>query len=166
MIITEMVRIRPVERDDVEWLYKNSARELNGDYQGFHFESKQNIIKEYEDGKMFDEKFNLMMVEDLQRNVIGDLYVNFIRDGLIRLGLRILPDARSNGVGTHVVREITKYLFENYPVVRIEADTDVDNIGARKSLESAGMELEGIARKFRFHHGKYHDSCQYSMVRE
>lgn len=166
MIITEMVRIRPVEREDAEWLYGNSSQALNGHYQGFHFESKQSIFKEFDDGKMFDEKFNLLMVEDLQKSVIGALYVNFVRDGLIRLGLEILPDVRSHGIGSHVVRVIIEHLFENYPVARIEADTDVDNIGARKSLESAGMELEGIARKFRFHHGKYHDSCQYSMVRE
>jgi diamine N-acetyltransferase len=61
---------------------------------------------------------------------------------------------------------ILKHLFNNYPLARIEADTDVNNKAAQKVLKSAGFLQEGRLRNYRYHHGKFNDSYLYSITRE
>ena len=41
----------------------------------------------------------------------------------------------------------------------------MDNIAAQKMLERCGFRAEGVLRKYRFHHGSYHDSYLYSYTR-
>ena len=84
----------------------------------------------------------------------------------VRLGLVLDPKARGNHLGSRALMLCRDYLLDNFPVIRLEADTDIDNIAAQKVLERCGFCAEGVLRKYRFHHGSYHDSYLYSYIRE
>ena len=84
----------------------------------------------------------------------------------VGVGLVLDPGARGQHLGSRVLELTRDYLLDNYPVVRIEADTDVENVAAQKALERCGFSAEGVLRKYRFHHGRYHDSYLYSYLRD
>lgn len=81
-------------------------------------------------------------------------------------GIELRPDARGQGFGTEAQRLLADWLFENTPVNRVEASTDVENLAEQRSLEKAGYIREGIQRGSQFRAGEYHDLVTYSRLRD
>lgn len=67
-------------------------------------------------------------------------------------------------MGSAVLQLVRDYLLENEPIVRMEAETDVENVAAQKMLERCGFHAEGVLGRYRFHHGRYHDCYLYSYL--
>jgi len=164
MIIIDDIIIRAVRSDDIDTIYKWNSQAERGDFQEFTFSSMDNLTKQLQNGELFTETFQLLVVESPLGSPAGLVYLNFVRNGMARIGLVINSKARSLGIGKIVTKEICRYIFDNYPIARIEADTDIGNIAAQKVLELSGFEKEGILRKYRFHHGQYRDSVLFSMI--
>lgn len=80
-------------------------------------------------------------------------------------GIIVWPQARGKGVGTQAQRLLAEYLFAHSPVMRVESDTDVDNIAEQRALEKAGFIREGVMRSNSFRAGAWHDNVLYSVVR-
>ncbi len=81
------------------------------------------------------------------------------------IGLHIIPEQRGKGYGTEAQRLLAAYLFNTYPIVRVEASTDVENIAEQRSLEKAGFTREGVMRKAQWRRGEWHDLVLYSKLR-
>ncbi|MDQ5852724.1 MAG: GNAT family N-acetyltransferase, partial [Chloroflexota bacterium] len=60
---------------------------------------------------------------------------------------------------------LAAYLFATYPVMRVEAATDVANTAEQRALEKAGFTREGIVRKAQWRAGEWHDLVLYSKLR-
>ena len=167
MIEKNNIIIRTIKEEDLEKLIQWETPEIRGRYQEFNFRSKVEMEKKYnEDGYISDE-FQVLMIELKDFGPTGLLFINFKREGIVNLGMGITEiENRGTGLGQKVLKMILNHLFNNYPLMRVEADTDVKNIGAQKVLESAGFHTEGRLRNYRYHHGKWHDSFMYSITRE
>ncbi len=159
------LRIRTIVDNDLEIVYNWNNPISRGDFQEFNFGSFKELESEYQKNGFISENFKLLIFEQEQKP-IGLIYISTLRQGIFRLGL-VICDAtyRKKGVGTKICKMAVKHLFENYPCVRIESDTDIDNIPAQKVLKKSGFEKEGVLRKYRFHHGKWRDSVIYSIIR-
>ncbi len=81
------------------------------------------------------------------------------------IGIALAPEQRGKGYGVEAQRLLAAYLFATYPVMRIEASTDINNLAEQRSLEKAGFTREGIARKAQWRAGQYHDLVTYSKLR-
>jgi RimJ/RimL family protein N-acetyltransferase len=57
------------------------------------------------------------------------------------------------------------YLFDTYTVMRIEAETDVENTAAQRALEKTGFTREGVLRSAQWRGGAWHDLVLYSKLR-
>ncbi len=159
------LKIRTIRHNDLEIIYQWNSPIVRGDFQEFNFESFRELESDYQKNGFVSERFKLLIFEQEQKP-IGLIYLSTLRPSIFRIGLVICEAThRKKGVGTKVCKMIVKYLFDNYPCVRIESDTDIDNIAAQKVLEKVGFEKEGVLRKYRFHHGKWRDSAIYSIVR-
>lgn len=165
MIKAEHFIIRPLEENDIEVLYQIHSQDLRGEYQECQFESKVQLQKQFEKDGICSEQYQSLFIEDLNGELIGTISLNFIRSGLVRIGVVLAQEKRNANLGKEITKTITEYLFNNYPLVRIEAETDIENIAAQKVLEYAGFQKEGVLKSFRYHHGKYHDSVMYSNIR-
>lgn len=159
------VWIRPLKEEDIAILADWQTAEFRGLFQECQIESPINLRRQLEEDGFCAPSFQMLMVEN-EGTAMGLVYLNFVREGLVRIGLVMDKAARGKRFGSTVLMMCREYLLENYPVVRIEADTDVENIAAQKMLEHCRFCAEGILRKYRFHHGKYHDSYLYSYVRD
>lgn len=167
MIEKNNIIIRTIQKEDLEKLIQWETPEIRGRYQEFNFRSKIEMEKKYnEDGYISDE-FQVLIIELKDFGLTGLLFINFKREVIVNLGMVITElENRGIGLGQKVLKMILKHLFNNYPLVRVEADTDVENIGAQKVLESTGFYTEGRLRNYRYHHGKWNDSFMYSITRE
>jgi len=55
-------------------------------------------------------------------------------------------------------------LLATFPVGRVEASTDRENIPEQRALERAGFAREGVARSAAWRSGRWHDMVVYSRV--
>jgi RimJ/RimL family protein N-acetyltransferase len=57
------------------------------------------------------------------------------------------------------------YLFAHTLVVRLEADTETENIAEQRALEKSGFTREGVLRSTVFRDGQWRDVVRYSVLR-
>lgn len=160
----ENLTIRPVEERDLAFLQLAQTQGMRGLFQEAQMESMARLRSQWEKDGMLGEQFQMLMVE-LEGQPVGFVTTFFVREGMVRVGIQLDENCRGQRVGSRAFALLRDYLLENFPLVRLEADTDVDNIAAQKMLERCGFRAEGVLRKYRFHHGSYHDSYLYSYIR-
>ena len=160
----ENLTIRPVEERDLAFLQLAQTQGMRGSFQEAQMESMARLRSQWEKDGMLGEQFQMLMVE-LEGQPVGFVTAFFVREGMVRVGIQLYENCRGQRVGSRAFALLRDYLLENFPLVRLEADTDVDNIAAQKMLERCGFRAEGVLRKYRFHHGSYHDSYLYSYIR-
>ena len=160
----ENLTIRPVEERDLAFLQLAQTQGMRGSFQEAQMESMARLRSQWEKDEMLGEQFQMLMVE-LEGQPVGFVTAFFVREGMVRVGIQLDENCRGQRVGSRAFALLRDYLLENFPLVRLEADTDVDNIAAQKMLERCGFRAEGVLRKYRFHHGSYHDSYLYSYIR-
>ncbi len=165
MIDYNELKLRAVLERDLKEIYTLNGEEYRGDYQEFEYDSFKNLELEYNKNGFISKEFQ-MLVAEYKEEIIGVVYINFIREGLVRIGAVLDKYHLNKGFGTVILEKLSNYLFANYPINRIEADTDINNIKAQKVLEKIGFVKEGLLRGYRFHHEKYNDSYIYSLIRE
>lgn len=156
--------IRTIEEEDLEKIHIWNSTEFRGDYQECELSSLHKMKKRFAENSFFTDEFQMLMVTNKNERV-GMVYLNFIRTGFVKIGIVLDSSNRYKGIGTDVTRMICDYLFDNYQVKRIEADTDAENVAAQRVLEKAGFKQEGRLEAYRFHHGKYNDSLIYGLVK-
>ena len=83
----------------------------------------------------------------------------------LNIGISLRPHGRGAGHGTRAQRMLADYLFASFPVHRLEASTDVDNVPEQRALAGAGFLREGVLRGAQWRHGAWHDLVAYSRLR-
>lgn len=79
------------------------------------------------------------------------------------MGISLTPSSRGLGWGTIAQRLLADHLLES--AHRVEACTDVANVGEQRSLEKAGFVREGVLRKAQSRSDGQHDLVMYARVR-
>ena len=81
------------------------------------------------------------------------------------IGIGLVPECRGHGVGTVSQRLLAHWLLDSTPLHRVEASTDVVNLGEQKALERAGFTREGVLRSAQGRADGVHDLVGYSLLR-
>lgn len=81
------------------------------------------------------------------------------------IGIGLAPECRGHGVGTLAQGLLARWLLDTTPLERIEASTDVVNVGEQKALERAGFVREGVLRSAQARADGVHDLVGYSLLR-
>jgi RimJ/RimL family protein N-acetyltransferase len=142
-----------MEKEDLplfaEW---NNDPAFGGEYEPLEQSSRIEVEKWYDSllsgGKSF-------IIEKKDGSKIGQT-----------IGYRVLPNERNKGHCTEAVKIMTDYLFFSKEIVRIEAETNPENIASNRVLEKAGFTKEGLIRKSVFIRGEWRDGIVYSILRE
>jgi RimJ/RimL family protein N-acetyltransferase len=79
------------------------------------------------------------------RRVIGVVGWRAISNGpqpqagqAMNMGCTLLPQYRGHGYGTTAQRLLVEYLFDTFPIHRVEAITDVENLASSVRLRRSG----------------------------
>lgn len=81
------------------------------------------------------------------------------------IGIWVRAEHRGRGLGSAAQRRVAELFFTHTTVNRVEAHTDVDNVGEQRALERAGFTREGVTRGAQWRDGAYRDGVLYAVLR-
>jgi RimJ/RimL family protein N-acetyltransferase len=165
----ERVLLRPVTADDVAVLEQlTQDPEITGEFEWSGWYDLRSLQRGWDDNGLIGPDGGILMVirDD---EPLGA--VNWRRHETTpgahcwEVGIELVPEARGHGYGTEAHRLLVRYLFAHTTVHRIEAVTEVGNVGERRALEKTGFTREGVMRGSGWRDGAWRDSLLYSILR-
>ena len=81
------------------------------------------------------------------------------------IGIWVRPEYRGQGIGAAAQAQLARLLFAHTTTNRVEAATEVDNVGEQRALERAGFTREGCVRGSLWRDGAHRDCYLYSVLR-
>jgi len=166
-----MTSLRPPQPADIEVLQQQSFPAEAGDQNWHGFRSPGELASRINSGELIGEHGGLLAVVDDVGQVVGDVSWNRMLNGpppngyCWNVGVWIAPEHRGKGHGAEAQRQLAAYLFANTYFERVEASTEIDNVGEQRALEKAGFTREGVLRKACFRDGEWRDMVMFSKVR-
>lgn len=164
------VTLRPVAEDDLPVMERFLTEpETSIPFQWFGWRDPDRWRRKWAEDRMLGDDAGYLMV------VRGEERLGFVGWRKVRptpgtyywnMGIGLLPEARGKGWGTQAQRQLVRYLFAHTTVVRIEADTEAENIAEQRALEKAGFTREGVLRSVGFRDGRWRDGVRYSILRD
>jgi aminoglycoside 6'-N-acetyltransferase len=172
MIRGEKVILRPVKQEDLP-LLQQWRRDpiLEGEFNNFGMSAEGEVMRRFEQDGLFGSGYKSLMVTDLDDHPLGSVGFHHMHYGpgemsiAYNIGISLLPEQRGHGYGVEAQRLLAGYLFATYPIMRVEATTDIENIPEQRALEKAGFTRDGVIRKAQWRAGAWHDMVLYSKLR-
>ena len=132
------------------------SREVREPFQWFGWSDPGRTARTFaENGLLGPDNSTLMVAAgDETLGFVSWRRIEVVGSYFWNMGILLLPAARGRGVGTRAQQLLVRYLFAHTPVVRIEADTDRENIPEQRALEKAGFTREGMMRSVVFRDGR------------
>jgi RimJ/RimL family protein N-acetyltransferase len=170
MIRGKNVRLRPIERKDLE-----SLRRWLDDSEVMRFwAAPQPLVSEQSFEGDLNGRFaqfdsaGYFIIEDPAGSAIGR--IDFERLSIHERSAEVMiligeKDARGKGYGTDAMTALLGYLFHQRDLHRVWLTVLVDNTAALKSYERAGFVNEGTLREDLYFDGKTHDQFIMSILR-
>lgn len=166
-----MTRLRPARPEDAELLALQNDPETAGAESWWGYRAGGLTAARIDAPDSIGETQGRLVVVDDDGTAVGDVSWVRMTNGpppqgyCYNIGIWIAPDHRGRGHGVEAQRQLAAYLFENYYLERVEASTDVDNVGEQRALEKAGFTREGVLRHAWFRGGAWRDVVMYSKLR-
>ena len=172
MLSGEKIYLRPVRQDDLPILAAraNDIAFLT-EFNFFGLHQHNSLEKHFqEDGLLSQERGTLVVVTCDSDQVVGDVSYRQVRYAgytsiAYDFGIVLAPEHRGKGYGVEAQRLLAEYLFSVYPIMRVEASTDITNTAEMRALDKAGFTREGVLRKAQWRNGDWHDLVVYSKLR-
>ena len=174
MIKGESINLRPIQADDWPMIeaWGKDRDALWGPYQRFQLDHVPQLREAFQEMGLLSREGGILLIETVRdQGVIG-----FVRYTLIaypdadmpvlEIGFGVpVTAAQGKGTAKEAVRLLVEYLFDGYPVERIMAFTEADNVPAQRVLAGAGFQEEGRLRRATFRDGAWRDILIYAMLR-
>jgi RimJ/RimL family protein N-acetyltransferase len=162
------IALRPIDQDDIPILNKAySSPDWTGELQWHGFFSNADSIAT---AGPIDEVGGRLMIAVGQETAGTVMWYRRqwgpARSGSCwEIGLYIFPGHRLQGIGRAATAELVRTLFNTTPVHRIQAATDVLNVGGQSILKYLGFTQEGLVRSAQWRNGEWHDQILFSLLR-
>lgn len=163
--------LRPMEKDDVDALYKVGKYSKIWNYMPMNVQSLEDM-KQIVDKALVAKETGLVypfVVIDWQTgNIIGStrfLGISFPYRHL-EIGMTWLTHKYwKTKINTECKYLLLTYCFEALNLIRVQLKTDSRNVQSQKAIEKIGAKKEGIMRNQMYMpHGYYRDSVLYSII--
>lgn len=173
MLHSETIYLRPVRQDDLPTLMTHTNDIAYLTEFNFFGLSQYNVMEKafQENGLLSREHGTLVVAIRGDDLMVGDVSYHQVRyspGGMsiaYNIGIVLSPEHRGKGYGVEAQRQLANYLFSVYPIMRVEATTDITNSAEMRALEKAGFTREGVLRKAQWRNGDWHDMVIYSKLR-
>jgi ribosomal-protein-alanine N-acetyltransferase len=162
MLKGNKVDLAIVEKGDLpvlkEWF---NDVDFVGEFEPFPQESLSAMEKQY-DAKTESNSFFILKKDGKKIGCV----VHFKVGENYAIGYMLVREERGKGYGSEAAQIMVDYLFLNKNIVRIQAETHVNNRVSQRVLEKAGFMKEGIIRKSFFSRGVWRDTAMFSILRD
>ena len=166
------IALRPVLRSDLPLIEAwGNDPEAQGVFNIFALSPTHGIERGFAESGFLDERQGMLLIVAPGDVVVGSVSYRPVAYGPnsgsrhYSIGINIVAEHRGKGFGAEAQRLLADYLFATFPVMRVEAATDITNLPEQRSLEKAGFTREGVLRKAQWRAGDWHDLVVYSRLR-
>ena len=134
--------------EDAEWLWKNvnDRRVMRwiGSYGIYSIEEEKEFVK-----RAYNKDKPRFLIMDKKGNRVGVCGVNeFDTINMnMEVGIWIAPEFHGRGYGTEAAKLLVDLLFEEYPINKLYAELNANNVASRRVLEKLGFKREARLRK-------------------
>jgi RimJ/RimL family protein N-acetyltransferase len=161
------VNLRVMKKEDLplvtEW-FNNSK--IGGEFFSPIQRTRLEMEKSFESSPSENRRFIIEKKDGTKIGFIQHFNVQGPMGKIVEVGYALVPSERGKGYCSEAAMLMVDYLFLSKDIVRVQAYTNVRNVGSQKILEKVGFKKEGIVRKNSFVRGKWEDECLYSILRE
>jgi RimJ/RimL family protein N-acetyltransferase len=173
MLHGEKIYLRPVRQDDLP-IFAARANDIAflTEFNFFGLHQQNGLEKHFqEDGLLSQEHGTLVVMTCESDQVSGDVSYRQVRYGpgnasiAYNIGIVLALEHRGKGYGVEAQQLLAEYLFSVYPIMRVEASTDITNSAELRALEKAGFTREGVLRRAQWRNGDWHNLVVYSKLR-
>lgn len=172
MLRGEHILLRPATRSDLAQLeaWQNDPA-FQSEYGTFGLRPAGQLEHHFAENGFLTERQGLLLIVSLDGELLGEISYHQVRHGpnegsiAYNIGTTLAPPHRYKGYGLEAKALLVQYIFNTYPIARIEAATDLENLAAQRGLEKAGFTREGVLRKAQWRNGQWHDIVIYSKLR-
>lgn len=166
----ERVELRAIEEDDLPLLRRwRGEPGMGGPFEPPRPASMADMRRRYSEKPAMTEAGGELLVVGKGGIPVGTVQFHRVSYGVsspaANIGIFVAPDQRGQGYGAEAQRLMADYLLAVYPIGRVEAGTDVENLPEQRALEKAGFTREGVARSASWRGGRWHDMVMYSRIR-
>lgn len=161
------INLRVVEQDDIplyhQWI---NSPEISGIYNSLRQVSKQFLESAINN---LGDNLQVFIVEKKDKTRIGAIVHSLVKAipyETSEVGYFLVPSEREKGYCTEALKIMVDFLFLTKIISRIQAVTDIRNMGSQKVLEKTGFTKEGIMRNLIFNRGNWRDCALYSILRD
>jgi RimJ/RimL family protein N-acetyltransferase len=172
MLQGKNIQLHPVKRSDLV-LLQEQANDLDfqGEYGFFGFQNTEWYEQNFAQNGFLSSQSGMLLVTTLAGQIAG--FVSYHAQGYgpnegsrgYNIGIALAPEHQGHGYGTEAQHLLAAYLFATYPIMRVEAATDIENIREQRALEKAHFKREGVLRQAQWRNGRWHDMILYSRLR-
>lgn len=172
MLRGDKIYLRPLRQMDIPvfeaWV---NDGDFKSEFNIFGLQREGDIEKGWQENGLLTSYYGMLAVVTPEERIIGDVSYHHQRYGpneasmAYNIGITLLPEYRGLGYGVEAQQLLAQYLFAVYPVMRVEASTDVANFPEQRALEKAGFSRDGVLRKAQWRNGDWHDLMVYSKLR-
>ncbi len=172
MIRGKLVDLRPIAASDLDSLEAWMAEpEYAGEFNTFGLRPAGAFRRGFAEHGYLADDHGLLLIVTKSGDFAGDIQYRRVSYGpesgnhAYELGITVAAAQRGRGYGAEAQRLLAAYLFATDPIARVQASTDIANIGEQRALERAGFTREGVLRRAQFRAGDWHDLVLYSKLR-
>ena len=169
MIKGKEISLRYVRASELEQLTEliNNI-ELKGEYARTLLKSPANLKREFELNSFSNENSEMFVIVNEENGILGTIGHFLISpySSARELGFSVFTqENRKKGIATEAVGILTKYLFENFPINRIQICMPTEHKACEKVAIKCGYTKEGTLRGSIFVRGKFLNTYIYSILR-
>jgi RimJ/RimL family protein N-acetyltransferase len=171
MLTGDLVRLRPVEPEDADALYRwHNDEEVMRWLQMYFHESLAGLRKRIADRRENSHGKVTFCIETLQeRKPIGVVALRDADPVNARAEVDIYIGEQEywgGGYGTDALRTVCRYGFDTMRLHSIELGVVEENTRAIRSYEKVGFQVDGRLRQSFFRDGKWHDSLLMCVLKD
>lgn len=169
MIKGKEIVIRHVKASELEQLTEliNNS-ELKGEYARTLLKSPSSLKREFELNSFSTESSEMFVIVNQENNILGTIshFLTSHYSSARELGFSVFAqENRRKGTATEAVGILTKYLFESFPINRIQICMPTEHKACENVAIKCGYKKEGIMRGTIFVRGQFLDTYIYSILR-
>jgi RimJ/RimL family protein N-acetyltransferase len=169
MLNSVEITLRPIQEDELSLLYGLYRDPAFAATNWYGFRTVAALARDHAENELLGDDVGRLMV---QADGAAAGMVSYsrgrysIRGDYFEIGCAMFPEFRGRGIGWRAQALLTAYVFEHFPVHRVQAGTQRENVAEQKALLKAGFQLEGVVRAAEFRAGQWRDCLLYSRLRD
>lgn len=168
MLETERFLIRAIAAEDAPSVFAYRSDAITNQYQGWIpkqlSEVDEFIAKNPKDINQPDTWFQLVIIDQENKELVGDIGIHFIDEQQVEIGCTLNKASHHKGVATESLRKVIDYLFKQLNKHRIIGSIDPDNAPSISLVERLGFRKEAHFKESLFIDGQWVDDIVYAIL--